>query len=127
MWKIRPNKFLKACKDSAGIRSIIAKKLDCNPCNLTQWLKRNPEFLKYIEEEQLKVVDKSEAVIIQDINNNNVETAKWFLTKSKMGRERGYGEKIEHENSFKGDNIKLIIERYNGNSSTTKPEAGNSV
>ena len=44
-----------------------------------------------------------------------------------MGRERGYGEKIEHENSFKGDNIKLIIERYNGNSSTTKPEAGNSV
>ena|SRR3990167_9759012 len=91
--RVRIAKFLKAVEGSGGIQSVIAKRMGITPTSVCEWLKRNPEFYKYIEEEDNKRVDMAITTITKDLGNT--ETAKWFLLKYKKGREKGYNDKPE--------------------------------
>ena len=125
--RVRIAKFLKAVENSGGIQSVIAKRMGITPTSLCEWLKRNPEFYKYLEEEDNKRVDTAITTITKDLGN--IETAKWFLLKYKKGREKGYNDKPETQVNVQNNLIerKIIIEVVDERKDKTKSEAISSV
>lgn len=111
-----------AVKDSFGIQSIIAKRMGIARSTLCEWLDRNPEYWKYIEEENIKRIDLAESTITQDLKN--IETAKWFMTKYKGGRARGFSDKETQVNVQNNtiEQTKIIIEVVDATNKTPTDE-----
>lgn len=97
MVNISDEEILSAIKDSAGIIHTIAKRL--NVCwHTAKKLTEKTEDIKLAyEDEKQKIIDLAESTVINAINSQDVQTAKWYL--GLIGRDRGYGEKLELEHS----------------------------
>ena len=114
MTRIKINKFMKACKESGGIISIIAKRLNCSRQAIYDFLKREPPMEKYIEAARNDLLDLAEDKIIQSIKLAQpigaMEDVKWFL--SRLGKIRGYSDKpeIQINQIDKQSNVQINIE-----------------
>lgn len=85
---------LTAIRGSAGIKETIKRRLGCQSRNtVDNYLRRYATAQAAYDEEVESIGDAAESVVISDIRNKNVETAKWYLTKKH--RRRGYGEQTD--------------------------------
>jgi len=97
MTKINRKRFIEACKESGGIRSVIAKRLKVTRGAITLFLQKNPELEKYIDEADQEINDLAESKLFQKIQEGNMRAIQFRLqTKAK---DRGYVERQEIEQS----------------------------
>jgi hypothetical protein len=102
-----------AIRQSGGIKSTIARTLGCSRTTLDRYL-LNEKIEDAYNEERERVWDIAESVVIGNINlaaqtlqlysnpkytgdKKPIDTgdAKWLLARTKIGRERGFGDEIE--------------------------------
>ena len=87
---------LKAIKGCGGVVLTVAEKLNCQWKTADNFIKKWESTLSAFEDEGISVKDISERKIIDAIKGDDVQTAKWYL--SKKAKDRGYGDTIEIEN-----------------------------
>lgn len=101
-------KVLEAIKDSGGVVLTVAERLDCQWRTADNFIKKWESTKSAFEDEGVSIKDISEQKIISAIKyENDIQTAKWYL--SKKAKERGYGDTLEIEN--KAEITKSNLER----------------
>lgn len=118
---LKKDDVLKAIKGSYGIISTISKNIGCNPHTAKKLIDKWEETQNAYEDECDLILDKSESLVYKSIEEGDIQTAKWVL--SRKGKSRGWNE----DNTIKlanGDplNINLGGEAM---SRTEIEEAGN--
>lgn len=93
--RLTPARFLKGVEGSAGLVTAVAKNMGCTRQALANWLRLNPEFLKYLDEERSKVLDVAENQLINQLTKGEPWAIKFFLMT--QGKKRGYTERQEIE------------------------------
>lgn len=88
--KISKKKLMEAIEGSGGIISVVAKRLNVSWHTAKKAIEENPETKQIYDDESDRILDVAENVILKAIKNNDVSTAKWYL--SNKGKFRGYGE-----------------------------------
>lgn len=88
-----------ATKDSYGIISRVAINLGCTWGTARRYIDMYPEAKALFSEEAERVLDVAETKVIQAINANDIQTAKWYL--GMKGQERGYSDRREVDLSGK--------------------------
>ena len=100
MAKISKKTFKKALVNSGGNQSTIAKNLQKTRGAISIFLKKNPDMRELCDIEAERIIDVAENIVDSKIiNDKDLETAKWKLSNSRRGKERGYGQKQEVEHS----------------------------
>lgn len=84
---------LKAIKGTGGIMSTIAKRLQCDWTTADRAVKYWEDTIRAFDDEKEAILDLCESTLINAINNNQVDAAKWYLTKK--GKQRGYADRLE--------------------------------
>ena len=96
--------FIDAIPGSGGIITKIAAKMGCNWYTVDKAIKKHASVAAAYRAEKEKVLDFAESRIIADMKDDgsgtSIQTVKWYL--SKIGRERGYGDKTELQHSGDG-------------------------
>lgn len=90
MIRVSKKRMLNAIKDSAGIISTIAKRLDVCWVTCKKLIDSKDIYIQYLREEIEKNIDKAESVILQALDDGDIQTAKWYL--QTIGKQRGYSE-----------------------------------
>ena len=93
MAKINKTKFKKAVEGSGGILTSIAERIGVSRKSLYEWLAKNPEMLKFKQDEEEKILDLGEASLFSQLKNQEKWAVKYLL--STKGKTRGYVEKQE--------------------------------
>ena len=93
MAKITRKKFSNAIKDSSGIISIIANRLNVSRQAVYDYLENDDEAREVLEAEKDKTLDIAENVIINALKDDDISTAKWYL--QLKGGSRGYNPALE--------------------------------
>jgi len=105
MTTITKDKFIKACKGSAGIRADVAERLQVTRSAVTNFLKRHPDMQHYLTEADEAINDLSESEMIKRIKRGKWDAIKFrLMTKAK---DRGYVERTEHDH--KSENVTVIF------------------
>ena len=93
--KYTKDEVLDAIEGSAGILLTISKRLQCTWDTAQRWVNKWEETKTALKNENEKVLDMAEGQVYKAIQANDLQTAKWVL--SRKGKERGWGE----DNSLK--------------------------
>ena len=93
--KYTKDEVLDAIEGSAGILLTVAKRLQCTWDTAQRWVNKWEETKTALKNETEKVLDMAEGQVYKAIQANDLQTAKWVL--SRKGKERGWGE----DNSLK--------------------------
>lgn len=116
MGRINLQRFVKACKNSGGLISVIAKRLDVTRQSVYDFIKREPASLKYMTEAKEEILDMAESKLITSMNNDDMESIKWYL--ARIGRKRGYQDKeivvntaVQTNNVVNTVSLKELIEQ----------------
>lgn len=84
---------LRAIRGSGAIVSVVAKRLGISDWTTAKkYIYKWKETAEAMSSELETNLDRAESVVLNDINNQNVGTAKWYLTKK--GKERGYADDL---------------------------------
>lgn len=84
---------LRAIRGSGSIVSVVAKRLGISDWTTAKkYIYKWKETAEAMSSELETNLDRAESVVLNDINNQNVGTAKWYLTKK--GKERGYADDL---------------------------------
>lgn len=131
MGRINLKRFVKACKNSGGIITVIATRLQVTRQTVYDFIKNEPATQKYLYDAREEVIDMAEGKLLASINSGEIESAKWFL--ARKGRHRGYIANPEVQVIGKQTNntlnveptYKLVIEIADNvrNKVETEPEA----
>ncbi len=99
--------FLKEYLISFGNNALAANRVGKDPDSIYKWLKADKYFeMLYLEIKNV-LLDFAEMRLYQLVNVGDLKAIEFFL-KTK-GKERGYTEKIENENTYKDDTININI------------------
>ena len=113
MGRINVRRFIKACKDSGGIISIIAKRMSVSRTTLYDYIQREPIAQKYLQEAKEDILDMAESKLISSMNLGEIDSIKWYL--ARIGKNRGFSEKPEivTQTNVQVNNIQLkdLIEK----------------
>lgn len=93
-WKNRKftrKQVFAAIEGSAGVKTVVAKRLGCSRRGLDRYCADLPEVLKRLNEEKETIKDLCEAKIYDAIKKDNI-TMLIFFAKTQM-KDRGYVEK----------------------------------
>lgn len=83
--------FIEVIPGSAGIVKEIAARVGCSRTTALRYIRQYATIREAYEDEVERVIDEAESVIIHDITENeDVQTAKWYLTMKGAGR--GYAQ-----------------------------------
>ena len=86
--------FITAIPGSAAIITTIAARVGCAWHTVRSYIDKYPTVREAFEDEQQKIVDLAESVVIKAMrDDNDVGTARWYL--STRGKDRGYTERTE--------------------------------
>ena len=85
--------YVKAIKDSHGIKSTIAKRAGVSFNTLKDALIRWPDLKELIIEESERLFDNAESVLVNLLSKNDFRAAKFIL--ETKGKSRGYGKAME--------------------------------
>lgn len=123
--------YLPAC---GGIVTTVAKRAGCDWHTAKKWIDEHETLRLAFQDERERVLDLCETRLIDSINQGDIDSAKWML--SRLGRNRGYVERtqteltgagggpVEHEVTIKDDAIirKLLPELAStGTADATSP------
>lgn len=82
-----------ALKATKGLVSLAAKRLDCDPGTVRNYVKRYVTVAAAIKEERETFVDIAEAKLMQAVQNGEAWAIAMVL--KTLGRDRGYGDKMD--------------------------------
>ena len=118
--------FIEAIEGSAGLMSVISRRMGCNRKTAMRWLQSHPTVGEAFENEKHSALDVAESVIyanvqaaaaLQEATNYGVivdsSDARWLLLQ--LGAERGYGNKAEISGPDGGE-IEIVV-RYDSEAS----------
>jgi hypothetical protein len=91
--KYSVKQIVSAISKSGGIKSTIAKRLGCNWETASKLIKFSDETQEAYRCEREAILDMCETTLLTSINSGDVQSSKWLL--STLGRDRGFGEKLE--------------------------------
>lgn len=91
--KYDKRRIIEAINDSAGNKTIIAKRVGCSRVSLDKYIAKYPEIAEALSNECEKVGDLVENKILQGIHEGNVALM-IFYAKTKL-KHRGYQERQE--------------------------------
>lgn len=94
---IKKIEVINAIKDSAGIMSHVARKLNCDWHTAKKYVEKWEETKQALVDECEAILDLAENKTIEAINNGDMQTIRWFL--ATKGKQRGFSEKYEVEHS----------------------------
>ena len=89
--------FKAAIPGSAGIVSTIARKVGCDWSTARIAIDASPLLTQLWNNERESLVDMAEGVLLKSVQSGDTQDAKWVL--SKMGKRRGWGDKLDIEHS----------------------------
>lgn len=95
--KISQKTLLEAIRNSGGIYSTIARKLDIAWSTARIKVEADPVTKQAYDDECERVLDLAEATIIKSVEGGDTSDAKWLL--ARKGKKRGYGDKLELDGS----------------------------
>ncbi len=99
---------MEAIPKSGGIISTIAGKVGCSWHTAKKYIDSHPTVKAAYDAECEAVLDMAESQIITAMQEQDIQTAKWYLTMK--GRHRGYATTERHEQS--GDvTLKVVYDR----------------
>ncbi|MFW6026201.1 MAG: hypothetical protein ACOCRX_07650 [Candidatus Woesearchaeota archaeon] len=99
--------FLKEYIITFGNNALAANRIGKDPDSIYKWLKTDKYFeMLYLEVKNI-LLDFAEMRLYQLVNVGDLKAIEFFL-KTK-GKERGYTERIENENTYKDDTININI------------------
>ena len=111
-YKVTMSKFITAAKDSAGVISVIAERLQVSRQHLSQWIHGRPDAEAVLEDENERMVDLAESKLVKVLNKDEHKDH-WkgveFTLKTK-GKGRGYVSKQIVEEESKQPDL-LITEK----------------
>jgi hypothetical protein len=87
--------FIDVIPGTGGIISTIAKRVGCSWHTAKKYIDTYPTIKVVYDAECEAVLDAAESVILGDIQDKDVQTAKWYLTMK--GGDRGYAPKTKQE------------------------------
>ena len=87
--------ILEAIKDSGGIMSTIARRLDVTWHTADSWIRESEKLMEALKDEKETILDMSESTLLKRIKEGDEQSAKWYL--SKKGKMRGYGDSLAIE------------------------------
>lgn len=87
------DQFIEAIADSGGIVSTIAKRVGCSWGWARKFIDEHPTVLAAYNDENERVLDLAESILIKSIQSGDSQDAKWLL--SRKGKSRGYVERTE--------------------------------
>lgn len=105
--RISKKALLEAIKDSGGIMTTIARKLDVAWNTAYTKIHGDPETLQAYQDECERVLDLAEGTIIKSIQAGDTQDAKWLL--ARKGKKRGYGDNVDVTSGGKALNWKEFI------------------
>jgi hypothetical protein len=99
-----------AIKGTRGSITKIAENLHCNWHTAKKYINSYDETQEALQDEIEKNIDIAENVVLNEIDKNDVQTAKWYL--QTIGKNRGYSEKLnlEHSGSVKQEVEESILD-----------------
>lgn len=86
--KVKKDDLLKAIGGSYGIISTIADRLKINWNTARTYIKQDQDATTAYYDERNRMLDRAESCIINALEGNDIQTAKWYL--SVKGKDRGY-------------------------------------
>ena len=84
--------FIKAIPGTGGIITAIAQRVGCEWHTAKKYITTYATIAQAYADEQERVLDRAESVLITSINEGNTQDAKWML--SRKGKHRGYGDNL---------------------------------
>lgn len=101
---------LDAIDGSYGIVSTVAAKLHCNWHTADEYIKKWPETLQALSDEEESKLDFVEGKAIKKINEGDGAMIRFYL--ATKGKKRGftYDEKLEADESAEDNNINVICD-----------------
>lgn len=90
--KFSKHKFKKAIPGSAGLISVIASRVGCSWNTANSAIKADPELMDMVREEEERIDDLAESVLIQRLRNGDEGVARWWLTRRRRQR---YGDAVD--------------------------------
>jgi hypothetical protein len=125
MGKVRftHSRVKRAIKGSGGIRRLICTKLGISRQGLYECLKKWPDLKQELQEEQERkqeeVGDMAENVLYEHMfKHRSLKAVMYFLSNSKEGRRRGYGNGAE----LQKEDVTSVLERLTDNILQGGPE-----
>ena len=97
--------MIEAAHGSRGIKARIARSLGCDWDTVNYYARRYPSFAAALEAERQQLVDQAEHGLAERVAEGDWQAITYTL--STLGRDRGYGQKIEQ--SISGD-VRVIVE-----------------
>jgi len=89
---LNEKEVLDAIKDSAGIISTIAKRLQCSWNSAKTYTSKWESTSQAYSDENERVLDMAESALLENIKKKEMDAIKFYLTKK--GRVRGYGDQL---------------------------------
>jgi hypothetical protein len=83
---LKAEDFIKHIPGSGGIISTIASRVGCAWHTAKKYIEKYPTIGQAYDDEVERTVDVAEAVVLKALQDNDVVTAKWFLTMKGSGR-----------------------------------------
>jgi hypothetical protein len=103
--------FIDVIPGTGGIISTIAKRVGCSWHTAKKYIDTYPTIKVVYDAECEAVLDAAESVILGDIQDKDVQTAKWYLMMK--GSDRGYTPKTKQELDVTSGGERLIIQYVN--------------
>jgi len=124
-YKINKTSFSKACKNSGGIISIIAERMNAGRTATYDYINKHKFAEAMVLEERSKTKDLAETNLIQLIKAKDFKAIQFFLRT--IGKNRGFVEKqeIEHTGGFT-NNMRIEVIDY-AEKTSTKQKAKKSM
>jgi len=104
--------------DCGGYVSAIAKTLGCKIESIRNAINSNPELKELVYEQREELLDNAERGLVKAVNAGKLEAIKFVL--SRLGRNRGYGQKLEVENT--GETSSRIVVYLPDDGRESKPD-----
>ena len=91
--KYTVQEVIEACRDSAGIKAVVAQKLGCDRATVCRYAKRYKTVNDALEQADEAATDLAEAIALKRIQAEYWPAVRYRL--STKGRKRGYVERQE--------------------------------
>ena len=100
--KMKKEKWLSVFKQSLN-RTAACEAIGIARSTLWRWIKRDTEFAELVREVEESMLDTAESELMKLVRSGDFKAVK-FLLQTK-GRSRGYGEKLQIEQTTKSETI----------------------
>jgi hypothetical protein len=102
--KFSKRKFKNAIPGSAGLITVIANRVGCSWTTAKKTIAEDPDLMAMLQEEEERVDDMAESVLIQRLRNGDEGVARWWLTRRRRQR---YGDAVDITSG--GDKITWVV------------------